>query len=63
MGVTENNSRVRQIKVMSKKNQMLQHGRKEEEVGTLFLGNDRNNAIVNYLLSYLSKGLSKVKDK
>ena len=34
-------------------------GRKEEEVGTLLLGND----IVNYLLSYLSKGLFKVKDK
>ena len=34
---------------MSKKNQGLQHGRKEEEVGTLFLGNDKNDAIVNYL--------------
>ena len=38
-------------------------GRKEVEVGTLLLGNDKNNVIVNYLLSYLSKGLSKVKDK
>ena len=38
-------------------------GRKEEEVGTLLLGNDKNNVIVNYLLSYLSKGLFKVKDK
>ena len=24
-------------------------GRKEEEVGTILLGNDKNNAIVNYL--------------
>ena len=38
-------------------------GRKEVEVGTLLLGDDKNNVIVNYLLSYLSKGLSKVKDK
>ena len=49
---------------MSKINQGLQHGRKEEEVGTLLLGNDdKNNVIINYLLSYLSKSLSKVKDK
>ena len=43
---------------MSKKNQGLQHrggkriatqGRKEEEVGTLLLGNDRNDVIVNCL--------------
>ena len=27
----------------------LQHGRKKEEVGTLLLGNDKNNVIVNYL--------------
>ena len=33
------------------------------EVGTLLLGDDKNNVIVNYLLSYLYKGLSKVKDK
>ena len=38
-------------------------GRNKEEVGTLLLGNDKNNVIVNYLLSYLSKGLSKVRDK
>ena len=25
-------------------------GRKEEEVGTLLLGNDKNNVIANYLL-------------
>ena len=57
---------------MSKKNQGLQHGRKEE-VGTLLLVNDKNNVIVNYLLirfcveafrtKWLSKELSKVKDK
>ena len=28
-------------------------GRKKVEVGTLLLGNDKNNVIVNYLLSYL----------
>ena len=39
------------------------HGRKEEEVGTHLLGNDKNNVTVNYLLSYLFKGLSEVKDK
>ena len=70
--MTENNGRVWRKKVMSKKNQGLQHGRKEE-VGTLLLGNDKNNVIVNYLLirfcveafrtKWLSKELSKVKDK
>ena len=49
MGVTENNDGFRWKKVMSKKNQWLQHGRKEEEVGTPLLGNDKNNDIVNYL--------------
>ena len=48
---------------MPKKNWVTTQGKKEEEVGTLLLGNDKNNVIVNYLLSYLSKGLSKVKDK
>ena len=39
-------------------------GRKEEEVGTLLLGNDKTVLLsIIYLLSYLSKGLSKVKDK
>ena len=39
-------------------------GRKEEEVGTILLGNDKNNVIVNYLfISYLSKGLTGVKNK
>ena len=57
--MTENNGRVRQKTVMSKKNQGLQHrGGK-----TLLLGNDKNNVIVKYLLSYLSKGPTKVKDK
>ena len=60
--MTENNSRVLQKKFMFKKIQVLQHGRKEE-LGTLLLVNDKNNVIVNYLLSYLCKGLSKVKDK
>ena len=27
-------------------------GRKEVEVGTLLLGNDKNNVVVNYLLTY-----------
>ena len=38
---------------MSKKNQGLQHRKKEEEVGTLLLGNDKNNVIVNYLFTKL----------
>ena len=41
-------------KVMSKNHPRLQQQeRKEEKVGTLLLGNDKNNVIVNYLLSYL----------
>ena len=47
--MTENDSGVRREKVMSKKNQVLRHGRREMEVGTLLLGNDKNNVIVNYL--------------
>ena len=50
--MTENDSGVRREKVMSKKNQVLRHGRREMEVGTLLLGNDKNNVIVNYLLSF-----------
>ena len=39
-------------------------GSKEEEVGTLLLGNDKINLLsIIYLLSYLSKDLSEVKDK
>ena len=53
----------------------MTQGRKEVEVGTLLLGNDKNNVIVNYLFikfffcvetfgtKLLSKGLSRVKDK
>ena len=61
--MAENNGEVQRKKVMSKKNRVTTQGRKKEEVGTLLLGNDKNNVIVNYLLSYLSKGLSKVRDK
>ena len=58
--MTENNSGERS---RLKESGVTTQGRKEKEVGTLLLGNDKNNVIVNYLLSYLSKGLSKVKDK
>ena len=34
-------------KVMSEKNQGLGHGRREEEVGTLLLGNDKNSVSAN----------------
>ena len=34
---------------MSKKNRVTTQERKEEEVDTLLLGNDKNNVIVNYL--------------
>ena len=51
MTVTENNGGVWQKNVISKKNQGSWHGRKEVEVGTILLGNDRSNVIVNYLLS------------
>ena len=61
--MTENNGGVWQKKVMSEKSGVITQGRKEMEVGTLLLGNDKNNVIVNYLLSYLSKGLSEVKHK
>ena len=61
--MSENNSGIwRKKGHMSKKNQVTTQCRKEEEVGTLLLGNDKN-VIVIYLLSYLSKGLSKVNDK
>ena len=62
--MAENNGGIRRKKGhMSKKNRVTTQGRKKEEVGTLLLGNYKNNVTVNYLLSYLSKGLSKVKDK
>ena len=47
--MTENNGGVRQKKVMSKKSQGLQHRGGKRRVGSLLLGNDRNNVIVNYL--------------
>ena len=47
--MTENNDRVQRKKDLSEKNQGLQHGRKEVEVSTLLLGNDKNNAIANKL--------------
>ena len=45
--MTENNGKVWQKKVMS--GVTTQGRRKEEEVGTSLLGNDKNNVIVNYL--------------
>ena len=51
--MTENNGGVWQKKVMSEKSGVITQGRKEMEVGTLLLGNDKNNVIVNYLLNYL----------
>ena len=52
--MTENNGGVRQKKVMSKKESgVTTQGRKEEEVSTLLLGNDKNNVIINYLLTKL----------
>ena len=47
--MTENNGGVWQKKVMSEKSGVITQGRKEMEVGTLLLGNDKNNVIVNYL--------------
>ena len=38
-------------------------GGEEEEVGTLLLGNVKNNVIVNYLFIKLSKGLTKIMNK
>ena len=49
--MTENNGGIRQEKIMSEKNQGLQW-RKEVEVGTLFLHNDKNNVTANKLFSY-----------
>ena len=37
---------------VSKESGVPTHGRKGMEVGTLLLGNDKNNVIVNYLLSF-----------
>ena len=35
-----------------KKKMVMKQGRKKVEVGTLLLGNDKNNVIVNKVLSY-----------
>ena len=51
--MAENNGEVQRKKVMSKKNRVTTQGRKKEEVGTLLLGNDKNNVIVNYLLLFI----------
>ena len=37
---------------MSEKNQGLQHRRREVEVGTLLLSNDKNNVIAENVLGY-----------
>ena len=37
---------------MSEKNQELQHGRKELEVATVLVGNDKNNVIADKVLRY-----------
>ena len=52
MGVTENKGAVQQKKVMSKESGVTTQWWKDEEVGILLLCNDKNNVIVNYLLSY-----------
>ena len=41
------------IQEQQKKTGVTTQGRKEVEVGTLLLGNDKNNVIANYLLNYL----------
>ena len=50
--MTENNGGVWREKVMSKKNQGLQHRGEKRWKQALLLGNDKSNVIVNYLLSY-----------
>ena len=50
--MTENNDRVQWKKVMSKRSRGYKKGEERGEVGTLLLGNDKNNGIVNYLLCY-----------
>ena len=46
------NSAIWQKKVMSEKNQGLLQGTREVEVGTPLLGGDKNNVIVDKVLSY-----------
>ena len=50
--MTEKNSGVQQKKLMSEKNLEYYTGKKEVEVGTLLLRNDKNNVITNKLLNY-----------
>ena len=46
------NSVIWQKKVMSEKKRVTKKGRREVDVGTLLLGNDKNNVIVDKKLSY-----------
>ena len=54
---------------VSKKSGVITQERKEEEVGTLLLGNDKNNVIVNYLFiklflkGYLKSSINKLPRK
>ena len=53
MGVTEKKAAFGQTRSFLKKKKMvMKQGRKKVEVGTLLLGNDKNNVIVNKVLSY-----------
>ena len=53
MGVTEKKAEFGQTRSFLKKKKMvMKQGRKKVEVGTLLLGNDKNNVIVNKVLSY-----------
>ena len=49
----QGNSAIQQKKAMFEKNQgVITQGRKEVEVDTLLLGNDKNNVIVNKVFIY-----------
>ena len=52
MGVTEKKAAFGQTRSFLKKKMVMKQGRKKVEVGTLLLGNDKNNVIVNKVLSY-----------
>ena len=52
MGVTEKKAEFDQTRSFLKKKMVMKQGRKKVEVGTLLLGNDKNNVIVNKVLSY-----------
>ena len=47
--MTENNGRIRQKNVMSKKDLGITTQGRKKEIGTLLRGNDKNNVIVNNL--------------